>query len=349
MRTEDDEGLFAGDAAVAPGAEPRGFTPDQMVRCEACLRANPPTRTGCLYCASALPVTHSSARLQRPTLRRLEEWEQGFNCVVEAGAARALNADALGEVAALLRVPEDELRRILDAGETLPLALAPARAEALLIQRKLSEQGLDVRIVSDEELRLVAPPQRARALELTADALIAHTAGGASSERVEWADLLLFVSGRLVTRRLEIEERRGRRAGKEIVDARELMTDELVLDIYAGDQDGDRNWRVSAGSFDFSCLGPDKTVLAAENFSTLVRTLTGRAPRARRDDSYNRLRHALASVWPPQQRTDARGLRRERPGRYSTEAVTSSDSETQFTRYSRLRFHSMTRRRDELA
>jgi hypothetical protein len=51
------------------------------------------------------------------------------------------------------------------------------------------------------------------------------------------------------------------------------------------------------------------------------------------------VRHALGAVWTLEQRTEAQGWRRERPGRYSTEAVTTSDNESQFTRYSRLRYY----------
>jgi len=51
------------------------------------------------------------------------------------------------------------------------------------------------------------------------------------------------------------------------------------------------------------------------------------------------VRHALGSVWPLEQQTGARGWRRARVGRVNTEAVTKSDNEQQFTRYSRLRYY----------
>jgi hypothetical protein len=49
------------------------------------------------------------------------------------------------------------------------------------------------------------------------------------------------------------------------------------------------------------------------------------------------VRHALAAVWPLEQQTESRGWHRKRPGQVSTESVTRSDNEQQFTRYSRLR------------
>ncbi len=78
-------------------------------------------------------------------------------------------------------------------------------------------------------------------------------------------------------------------------------------------------------------------LLAAQNFSTLIETLRGRAPDALYDDSYNRVRHQLAAAWPLEQQTESRGWNRKRPGQVSTESVTRSDNEMQFTRYARLR------------
>ena len=66
----------------------RPFAPEQMVACEECLRANPPTRMACLYCGRKLPQTPQGTALQRPALKKLEEWEHGFNVVTLAPAAR---------------------------------------------------------------------------------------------------------------------------------------------------------------------------------------------------------------------------------------------------------------------
>ena len=79
--------------------------------------------------------------------------------------------------------------------------------------------------------------------------------------------------------------------------------------------------------------------MTVENFSTLVEVLRMRAGRAAYDDSYNRVRRALRYAWPLEQRTEAGGWNRSHPGRVSTEAVTTSDNEMQFTRYSHLRLY----------
>jgi hypothetical protein len=317
-------------------SEPRGFAPEQMVRCEACLRANPPTRTSCLYCAAQLPTNEANAPLQKPTLRRLEKWEQGFNVILMPGGAAHPTDEALQATAQLLRLTFNDLKRIIAAQEPLPIALASTPEEAALIERKLSESGMKAFVVADYELDgAEAAAKRVRALELTESALVLSQSGGGESSRVAWAEIKLMVTGRLFVREIEVEERKGRGSENEILDAREISADESMLDIYTAQDQGCR--RIAADSFDFSCLGPEKKLIAAQNFSTLVETLRARATEAVYDDSYNGVRHGLKAVWPLEQQTESRGWRRRRPGQVSTEAITRIDNESQFTRYSRLR------------
>jgi len=332
----DEKEIPLMDDAEPLCSEPRGFTPEQMVTCEACLRANPPTRTSCLYCAAQLRATDASAALQKPTLRKLERWEQGFNTIFLPDSAAQLTEESLAAMADLLRLKREDLQRIIETGKPLPLARAATRDEASLIESKLAEMGVDVVVVSDSDLITDDSIQkRARAFELTESALVARPAAGSGEAlSVTWAEITLLVAGRLFIRKVEVEERKGRRAESEIVDARELSADEAVLDIYTSQPDG--GWRIGAGNFDFSCLGAQKGLTTAQNFSTLVTILRERACRSFYDDSYHRVRHALGIVWPIEQQTEARGWRRERPGRVNTEAVTRSDNEMQFTRYSRL-------------
>ncbi len=319
----------------------RGFEPDQMVTCEACLRANPPTRMNCLYCAAALPATEMSDALRRPNLRRLEKWEQGFNCILMPDKTSVLDDDSLEEAADLLRLSTEELKRITGAGEPLPLARAATRDEADLIKRKLGALAVGIMVVSDQDLALEdSTPKRIRALELREDSLVAYPSGGGAVMSALWTGILLLVPGRHLVRRVEVEERRGRGSAENVIaDTRELSSDESWLDIYTAAAAGRGGWRIASDNFDFSCLGDRKGLVVAENFSTLVEMLRARAPQAVTDDSYQRVRHALTCVWPLEQHTESRGLRRERPGKYNVESVISSDNETQFTRYSRLRHY----------
>jgi hypothetical protein len=154
---------------------------------------------------------------------------------------------------------------------------------------------------------------------------------------VFWEKVLLLVVGRVVTRRVELEERPSKLTGRSrMTDAREVASDEAVLDIYTSDakQEG---FRVMADGFDYSCLGARKGLLARDNFKTLVAELRGRATHASLDEDYARLRAQLAHAWPPAERNESGGLRRERVGRLNTESVTVVSNEAQFTRYVRLR------------
>jgi hypothetical protein len=317
-------------------SEPQGFAHDQMVTCEACLRANPPTRASCLYCGAALPTSEVSATLLKPVLRPLETWEQGFNAVL-LPCAQQLSSESLTEIADLLKLDAEDLERILTGGLPLPLARAATQAEAVLIQKRLEALGFEVLIVPDTELE-TQTPQRLRAMELKDDALIVYPTGGQSEQSVSWADLTLMVAGRRIQRRLEVAERLSRKKEKDIVDSRELIADEPRLDLYAGHGAG--AWRVAADNFDFSCLRELKSLMAAQNFQTLTKVLRERAENAAYDDSYLRARPLLSLVWPLEQHTESLGLRKQGMGsRINMEAVTKSDNEMQLTRYSKLLHH----------
>ena len=332
--TDDDVPLSIDSETLR--SEPHGFAPDEMIRCDACLRANPPTRTICLYCSVELPSSEALSALRKPVLRRLQKWEHGFNVVLVPESTSEFTVGALPEIAEMLRLNPEDLRQILEARETLPVARASTPGEAELIVGNLKERGLKTHVIADQDLGIEeAAPRRARSFELTENELVAHTAGGGESWSTPWNDIALLVVGRLFVREIEIEERNTRKAERDIVDAREMSADEAVLDTYTAG--GNKCWRVTAGSFDFSCLGSKKDLIALRNFSTLVEVLRVRSSGAVYDDAYNRVRNPLTAVWPLEQQTESRGWRRRRPGLVSLEAVTRSDNEIQFTRYSLLR------------
>ncbi len=344
----------AGGRELSGAAAARPFAPEQLAACEQCLRANAPTRMNCLYCGAQLPQTAESEKLRRPALKKLEEWEQGFNVVLLPRGDKALTPGAIAEAASLLRLDAARLTEIIDARRALPLARASSSEEAGLVLKRLGALGLAGEVFADEEL--TRQPVRVRALTLEEDALVCRPGLGAGPRRVAWGEVLLLVKGRVVTKRVEVEERREKVRGRgEIVETRELAGDEAVLDIHAvsrpetespskehsqseGRSQSEADcFRVMADNFDYSCLGASKRLLARENFVTLVETLRARAPSAVFDDEYASSRALLSLAWPPTERNASLGLRRERPGRFNTEAATLITNEQQFTRYSRLR------------
>ncbi len=316
-------------------SEPRGFSPEQMLACEACQRANPPTRTNCLYCGAILPVKDSAELFVKPVLRPLENWEQGFNTIL-LPADEQPSHDSVWKIADLLQLEAEDIKRIVTSGKPLPLARAATEEEAAVIEKRLDTLGFKILVIPDKELDM-HPPKRLRAMELKDDSVVFYPAGGQGGEQVMWKDIVLLVAGRRVVRKLEVAERHVKKNEREIVNSRELSADEPRLDLYAARDEG--GWRVSLDHFDFSCLGQSKTLVAAKNFQTLTEKLRERATGAAYDDSYQRVRNLLTLVWPLEQHTESRGLRKQGIGRVNMEAVTTSDNETQFTRYSRLQYY----------
>jgi hypothetical protein len=349
LAREDEEWAWADEPGPFDARGPeaaRPFAHGQMVACEECLRANPPTRLLCLYCAAKLPETAEGAALRRPVLKKLEEWEQGFNVVTLSRAAGALTSEAAEEAASLLRLDSGGLKEIVLANRAMPVARAASADEAWLVVERLRALGLNTEVFPDEVL--ARRPSRVRALEFEEGALVCHPGPEAEPARVPWSEVVLLVKGRVVSRRVEVAERKNRSGRSETVETRELASDESVLDICTAAGEGHpasagtsagtgAGFRVLSNGFDYSCLGGDKGLLAAENFERLFAALRAWAPSAVCDEDYARLRPLLAGVWPSAERTESLGLRRERAGRFNTEAVTTVSNEGQFTRYARLR------------
>lgn len=332
-----DEDLISDLSDLSP-TEPQGFKPAEMVRCDTCLRANPPTRTNCMYCLAVLPVPGGPVDLRQPALRPLEEWEQGFNTILIKGGTGDLPEKSLEETAKLLRQELAVTKQIFGSEQAMPLARAGSFEEATLIENRLRSLGVETVIVSDSDLGVGnVAPKRIRALELQEEFIGGREPLADASICIPWSDIVLMVAGRLLVTSVEVVENKARSGEPELVDSRELSDDEPVVDIFTSQTDG--GWRIAARSFDFSCLRERKRLLATENFGLLLQALRERAVAAVFDDSYLSQRRLLTAAWPMVQQTEGRGWRRARPGKYNVAAVTTVNNETQFTRYARLRHY----------
>lgn len=317
-------------------SEVRGFAPEVMVRCEECLRPNPPTRASCLYCAAALTVDEKLTDLRNPSLSPVENSVQGYNTILLPQPANILSTEVINSAASLLHLPSGDVKRIVDFGVALPLARTATSDDALLISGRLKTMGISSVVVSDEQLLLKeSPPAQIRGLIIDERGMTPKLSVGDEAVEIGWDNIELIVTGRRITKRVESKERKGRRGEGEIVDANEFFADDAIMDVYSKERNG--NLRLLANSFDFSCL-EHKSLVAAENFRLLLNFIRQSAPHAQHDDSYNSIRQVLGLVWPSDQQTGSRGWSRERPGKYSVEAVTVISNEIQFTRYSRLRY-----------
>ncbi|MEK6280759.1 MAG: hypothetical protein AABN95_10435 [Acidobacteriota bacterium] len=320
---------------------PQPFAPDQMVACEECLRTNPPTRVNCIYCGTVLPLNETTASLQKPTLRRLEKWELGYNNILVLSSANAPATpaeSALAEAADLLKLAPDDLVRIISRGLPLPLARAATLDEASLVERRLAGLGIQTRIVADVDLGVnETGPVRIRAMEFDETGFRAYQAPESLPVEVRWTELGLVVVGRLITTRVEMKEQQAAHAENRILDSSEFFSDEVVFEFYAANQPSP--FRVAATSFDFSSLGQRKRLVSGENMTTLLEIFREHAAHVEVDDSYTSLRKVLEPVWPTEQQNESSGWRRERPGKYSIGSIIEKNNETQFMRYSLLRHY----------
>lgn len=300
-----------------------------MIRCEECLRANPPTRINCLYCSAPLPLTESSVPLRKPILRPVEKHEIGYNTILLPNI-EAVPADAISEAASLVKLKEEDLRRILAERVPLPAARTASSEEADLIRARLQAIGFRVFTWLDQ-----SSVKRVRSLGLEDAGLVINPGQSKGELEARWSDILLIVVGRLIEKRVEVKEIKTRRAENEILDTSEFFSDEPVIDFYLAAQS--ETWRIMASGFDFSCLGSEKGLIANQNIATLQRRLA--ATGVPLNDCYSRLRPVLDLVWSLEQETKSNGWRRERPGRLSFGVATIKSNESQFTRYSRLLYH----------
>jgi hypothetical protein len=198
-------------------SEPQGFSAEQMIRCEECLRANPPTRVSCLYCVAPLPLTETSARLIKPVLRQPEKHQLGYNNIL-LPHEQAVSPEVIANAAELLKLSAENVQACLSQGVPLPVTRTASRVEAELVTDRLNELGLHCLTVSDDELGNAV--KRVRSMMFDDASLTINQAGAAEQTQVSWSDVVLIVSGRLFETRLEIKERMTRKPENEILDTR---------------------------------------------------------------------------------------------------------------------------------
>lgn len=327
--TEDNDTTWP-DAATK---DSRAFAPSEMVACSGCSRANPPTRSNCLYCGGALETSVALAVVpSTPLLPQFEPEQRSLFHVVIANPN--VDGSALASLATTSNLTTAELNLVLSSSATgSPLCSRVDETQTEKICERLRGSSVEAIAISDQALKLDIEPRELRTLEFTDESLVATGRRDNEKVAVTWNDVTLIVAGRLHIKTVETEEKRGRRRSRTL-DQRELSTDEAVLDIYV--RTDDLGWRIKSGSFDFSCLGENKSITAFENYAALTNALRDRAAHADFDDSYNRLRSVLAKIWPVEERKSSTERRRTATRNFHA-TKTSSDNMREFTRYSRMR------------
>ena len=312
---------------------PRSFTAAEMVTCESCLRANPPTRPTCLYCGERLTATAPGEAAQTRVDAAAPAASSGLYLVLSIRPNEPVDDSLLERIATRADLKLPELQSALKASRCLPLMQVNTHKEADELVAEFRSSGTETGLITSAELRSASVNRKIRALEFSSDGLTGLV--GASAERFfeKWIDLTLLVTGRLQTSNIEDVVRR-KRGSQKPVDRWELTNDESIFDLYG--RSGTDGWRIMADSFDFSCLGERKGMTAFENFSALIQLLRERAKNLEVNDSYLAARPLLAHIWPLGASMRTGGWRRSGSGQFDVSTVTSIDNENQFTNYSRL-------------
>jgi hypothetical protein len=316
-------------------SRPRSFTPAEMITCDSCLRANPPTRQTCLYCGDSLVTTEpiKAPQVENHASPAAVAVATCFYVVLPVDPNGSLDESVLAQVASRSEIKPPDLMSALRAGGALPLAQTNTSKQAEDLIDEFRTLGIQTALIRDEELNANSINKKVRGLEFSDEGLTGLA--GASGERLfeRWGDLTLIVSGRLQMNNVEDVVRR-KRGGQKPVDHRELTNAESIFDLYS--RSGTEGWRIAADNFDFSCLGERKGITAFENFRALIKLLSERAANVEVDESYLAARPVLARVWPLGASTRTGGWRRSGAGKFDISTVTSTDNETQFSNYSRM-------------
>ena len=308
---------------VEPATKLKSFAAAEMVQCEQCSRPNAPTRSTCLYCGAQLPSGESASAAKQIDEAPADTLQHTL--FITGDQLPQLTSETRWRLANLLDVKADDLSNPIAAGGPLPLTITSSTLQAQRILAAIQELGLQASILSEDALT-TSSARKIRGLALS-ESSISALPRDASDQESAWSDLSLIVVGRLVTTRVEVDEKRQRKDAKPI-DSRQFSSDESVADIYLT---GKKAWRICADNFDYSCLG-NRAATGFENFRRLLELMQERAPQAEMDDSYARKRLLLAKIWPVEEESRQDVLFGAR--RRHRQSITTSN-ESQFNRYSR--------------
>jgi hypothetical protein len=307
-------------------SEEIGFAPDELVKCPNCGKANAPNRTTCLYCGVPPAGVSGADRLE---IRAIENWENGSNIVLlDAGGGEFEKAaDLMADVAGSDR---EIFNAAFESGKEVPLVRVASAEQAEWVVQKLRELGIETAIVDDSVLQANLPPLRLRSIGFGSDQLNLGLFNVDEVYPIAADDLILIVAGTIVEGRKESVARRKLRGAK-MLDEASSSSDEPIIDLYS--KSDHLGWRIPARGFDFSCLGPGKSLLVGENMKKLIAKLVEFAPRARLSDDYASVMSLVEPVWPIEVRREGRILNRK-----DVSTVFMTNNTTQFTKYSRLQW-----------
>jgi hypothetical protein len=318
--------------ALANDVQKPGFAADQLVSCTACSRKNPPNRATCIYCAAELELVDLStvpALIEVP-----ESWEKGFNVVALPQLTRRGDLEEAGR---LLGRDVESLQLLIETTIPLPLARVKTAAAAEKIVEYLNKAGWQCTVVSDEDLSIDQIPLRLGALGFGPTAATLRMFNTGEVLDAAYPDISLLVSGSLVISRVDSHEKKKSRGRSQAIGESTSTSREPIMDLYL--RHDKRTFRINATGFDFSCLGPEKSLTVTTNIIKLANELAGRSPEMMLNLDYDRSRAFLTPVWDVEEQRNPLGIKRTGFGQKAFATASTTSNREQFTRYSRLMMH----------
>jgi len=316
-------------------SEEIGFNTDELLACEKCSRTNPPNRLKCMYCGAPLELNDEQAASVMPNLRKLENWENGFNLIYLAKEKEKVLEEST-KISKILGLETEVLEKIFEMEKSLPVGRAETKQDAEILHNRLQDSGCETMIVSDESLAAHSFPKRLRGLEILDNEISLILFNNDQIDKINVEDLILIVTGAVFQKNIQAFETRKKGETK-ILNASETASDELLIDIYT--KNDPIGYRILTKGFDFSALGAEKGILARENIKKLIERLRAINPQLKLVEDYTKIRNILGGIWEVEQRRDSQGLTRQRWGKFDLSRVSSSSNLQQFTKYSRLQWH----------
>ncbi len=320
---------WIGDLSLT--SENIGFKPEEMKACAKCGKSNPPTRSKCFYCSKDLEINAHGTPSAKLNIRVLENWEKGFNVIYLPEKAKG--KPDVSTAARFLSMEADSLKQVIEAKSVIPLARLALLDEASAAVQFLGRLGMECSVIGDDLLESDRLPVRLRGLKFDGDNLILTIFNTNDEVSFRRHDILLLVTGALIEAKIEVVEKRKKKESSVVLET-QTLSDGGLIDFYAsGDSIG---YRIPFSGFDFSCLGADKVLLAAENIRRLAEVLRTFAPSAKFVGDYLMVRQMLNTVWPIERRKDSSGPQGSGFGGKDFTKIESSNNLRQFTKYSRL-------------
>lgn len=305
------------------------FDQSDLIDCKTCSRRNAPDRSSCIYCGKDL----ENANATKLTLRKLENWESGFSVIARRFPTEP---SSLSAIAALIGVEKDRFSEMAETKEPLPLRRVESLATAEAITSRIAGLGGECTVLADNDLQPEKPPIRLKRIDLDSYEIAFVDFNTDDVYRIPPGGISLIATGRFITSRTDVLEKKRRGGKSDLLNETSTSSDESVADIYS--KDSPIGFRVRLSGFDFSCLGSERKLIAAQNFRLLIERLKTVATNASVVD-YLPIRHFLDDVWEPESRKDALGRKSAGLGKKGFGSVATTSNIIQFTKFSRMHWH----------